>query len=181
MVFDITQIKKIRKQLNLTQKEFALKAGISQSMVAKVESGRLDPTYSKVKQIENALEQLSNQHEKQAHDIMVKNIFSASPEIGVLKIIDVMQKKAISQLPIIEKERIVGIVTETSILSKNLQDIKNLLAKDIMDEPPPIISKNTRLEVITQLLRFYSCILVKERGKLIGLITRSDLVKSLVR
>ena len=51
MVFDITHLKKIRKQLDLTQYAFAKEAGISQSMVAKIESGKLDPTYSYIKKI----------------------------------------------------------------------------------------------------------------------------------
>ena len=65
MVFDISQLKKIRKQLDLTQFQFAKKAGISQSMIAKIESNKLDPTYSKVKKIELALELLTKHGEKQ--------------------------------------------------------------------------------------------------------------------
>ena len=49
-----------------------------------------------------------------------------------------------------------------------------------MGEVPPIIAKNTRLEVIKQLLRFYSAILVEENSKLIDLITKADLINTLV-
>ena len=53
MVFDITQLRKIRKQLDMTQHKLAKELEISQSMVAKIESGKLDPTYSYVKKIED--------------------------------------------------------------------------------------------------------------------------------
>ena len=76
MVFDITQLKKIRKQVNLTQFQFAQKAGVSQSMIAKIESGRLDPTYTKVKKIENALNDLTRSHEKEARDFCNKGPIS---------------------------------------------------------------------------------------------------------
>ena len=180
MVFDITQLKKIRKQLNLTQHEFAIKAGISQSMVAKIESNKLDPTYSKVKRIENALELLTKHHEKEAYEIVNKNIISVDKDESIKNIIKLMNKHSISQLPVMDKDKVIGLMSETSILKTNLNDIKNLKAKDLMEVAPPIIDKNARLEVIKQLLRFYPLILVKEKGNLIGLITKADLINSLV-
>lgn len=180
MVFDITQLKKIRKQLNLTQHQFAKRAGISQSMIAKIESSKLDPAYSKVKQIEQTLDFLTKQQESKAKDIMIKEIVSINYNEKISKIIKLMNEYSISQLPVIEKESIIGIVSESSILNKNLDNIKNLTVKDIMEEPPPIISKTTKIEVIKQLLQYYPLVLVKENGKLVGLITKSDLIKSLI-
>src|SRR3989344_4527688 len=103
MVFDITQLKEIRKQLNLTQHQFAQKIGISQSMVAKIESGKLDPTYSYVIKIEQAIESLSKNEELKAKDIMTKKIISVKKETQVKEIINVLTKHGISQVPIIEK------------------------------------------------------------------------------
>ena len=51
MPYEIEQLKQIRKQLGLTQTEFAKEAGVSQSLVAKIEAGNIDPTYSKVQQM----------------------------------------------------------------------------------------------------------------------------------
>lgn len=179
MVFDITQLRKIRKILGLTQGEFAKAAGISQSMVAKIESGSLDPTYSYVKKIEDALSLFSKEHEKKAMEIMTNNVIYVRLNQKVSEIINLMNKYNISQMPVIEKGNVVGLVSESSILSKNLETMKNAKTQDVIIDAPPIISKDTRIEVIRQLLNYYSLILVKEKGKLIGLITRSDLVKSL--
>ena len=41
----IDRISKIRKQLGLTQIQLANLAGVSQSLIAKLESGRIDPSY----------------------------------------------------------------------------------------------------------------------------------------
>ncbi|MAG52494.1 MAG: hypothetical protein CMH62_00855 [Nanoarchaeota archaeon] len=180
MVFDITHLKKIRKQLNLTQHQFAKTAGLSQSLIAKIESGKLDPTYSKVKKIEQALEILAKKHEKEAREIMVRKIISVQQEEKATKIIEVMNKHSVSQIPILEKDKVIGIVSESSILSRGLEEIKLLKARDIMEEAPPIMAKDTKLEVIKNLLQHYSLVLVKEKGKLIGLITKADFIKSLV-
>ena len=149
-------------------------------MVAKIESNKLDPAYSNVKKIENALELLTKHYEKEAHEIMIKKIISVSKNENIANMIKLINKYAISQLPVLDNDKVIGLISETSILKSDLEDIKNLTAKDIMEEASPIIDKNARLEVIKQLLRFYPLVLVKEKGKLIGLITKTDLINSLI-
>ncbi|MFQ5647816.1 MAG: helix-turn-helix transcriptional regulator, partial [Candidatus Aenigmatarchaeota archaeon] len=41
---EITEIRKIRKKLGLTQSQLAQEARVSQSLIAKIEAGKLDPT-----------------------------------------------------------------------------------------------------------------------------------------
>ena len=55
MVVELEEIKEIRKKLGLTQSDLAKRAGVSQSLIAKVESGRLDPAYSNAQKLINAL------------------------------------------------------------------------------------------------------------------------------
>lgn len=180
MVFDLTHLKKLRKQLELTQHQFAQKIGISQSMLAKIEAGKLDPTYSYVKKIEIAIDFLTKSEEKEARDIMIEKIIKAKPEDNASSIISLMKKNNISQLPIFKKSRVVGLVTESSILEKRLKEIKNLKAKDLMKETPPIINKNTKISVITSLLKHYPIVLVSKEGRIEGLIAKSDLLNILI-
>ena len=58
MSYELSEVKVIRKKLGLTQGELAKAAGVSQSLIAKIESTKIDPTYSKVKLIFHALESL---------------------------------------------------------------------------------------------------------------------------
>lgn len=179
MIFDITQLKKIRKQLDMTQFQFAKEARVSQSMIAKIESGRLDPTYSKVKQIEEAIENLTKHHEKTAREIMNKNLISVKPSEKVVEIIKLMNKYGISQIPVIENKKIIGLVSEFSILSKDLGELKSLTAKEVLVDAPPIISPNAEMKILKQLLRFYPLVLVEDGGNFTGLITKADLVNAL--
>lgn len=177
MVFDITNLKKIRKQLNLTQHEFAKKAGISQSMVAKIESGRLDPTYSYVKKIEEAIEQLTKTQESEAKDIMNKKVISVNKNEEIKNIINLLTKYDISQVPVLDNDIVVGLITE-SILLEHKEDV-NKKASEVMGESPPIVAKSAKISVITSLLRFYSIVLINEAGKLVGVITKADILKNL--
>ena len=180
MVFDITHLKKIRKQLDLTQHKFAQKIGISQSMIAKIESGKLDPTYSYIKKIENAINSLTQNKEKEAKDIMIKKIISVKPKDRVINVIKLMNKHSISQLPVLQNGKVIGLVTESIILEKELEKIKDLKVKELMIGEPPIIAENTKISVVSSLLKYYSIVLILKKGKLTGLITKSDLLKNLI-
>lgn len=179
MVFELAQLKKIRTQLGLTQHAFAAAAGISQSMVAKIESGKLDPTYSYVRKIESTLASWLQKEEKHARDIMSKDLIIVKGIEPVSSVIKTMDNYSISQIPVIDKGHIVGIITEASILAKNQSELAQLHAYDVLEEAPPIISEQTTLTVIKQLLQHYNAILVKDKNKVSGIITRSDLIKHL--
>jgi len=45
-----------RKELGLTQSKLAASAGVSQSIIAKIEAGSVDPSYSVVQRLFSALE-----------------------------------------------------------------------------------------------------------------------------
>jgi len=180
MVFDITKLKEIRKKLDVTQKKFANIARVSQSLIAKIESKRIDPSYSNVLKIEEAINSLTKEKEASAKDIMVKKMIAVSKDEKAQNIIKIMSKHDISQVPILDRGIAIGLVTESSILSKDIKEIKYLTAKELMIEAPPIIAENTKMSVISSLLKFYPLVLVKKERKIVGLITKSDLLKSLI-
>jgi len=175
-MIELQNIKKIRTSLSLTQHQFAKSAGVSQSLIAKVESGRIDPTYSKVKQIEEALLLLSSKKEPNLEEIMTKKIITAKPSEKATEVIKVMNGKNISQIPVVEGDNVVGLVSESSAL-EHAEKLKFSGAKDIMDEAPPIVPINTSLSVVSSLLKHYSLVLVKRKGILVGVITKSDLLQ----
>lgn len=182
MPYELTEIKKIRKKLDLTQTELAHRADVSQSFITKIEAGLLDPGYSKTKQIFEALDELTRKEELTAEHIMKKKIIIAKAEDKLPKIIKEMKKLAISQVPVIEKEKPIGLITETILLDKisSGDDITHLQAKEVMEDCPPIITLQTRMTVIANLLHYFPIVLVAEKGTLKGLITKADLIEKIV-
>ncbi len=178
MTFETSEIKPIRKKLGITQFELAKQANISQSLIAKIESGILDPTYSKVRRIFDVLNSLSKSKELKAKDIMNKKLIFINPETKIKNTIKEMRKHGISQIPVIKNNQCIGLISETTILNSfTKKDINKV--KDIMEDAPPIIAKDTSIEIISNLLRFYPIVLVSEKGTLQGVITKSDILKSI--
>ena len=46
-----------------------------------------------------------------------------------------------------------------------------------MDPPFPTVDANTPVELLYQMLEFYEAVVVTEKAKVIGIVTRSDLFK----
>ena len=76
----LNEIKQMRKNLGITQKELCEKARVSQSLIAKIESGKIDPSYRNVQKIFDALNSMSKHESKKASDIMNKYVVSLKPE-----------------------------------------------------------------------------------------------------
>lgn len=182
MHHDLKKIKTIRQQIGLTQSKLARMSKVSQSMITKIERGRIDPSYTIATKIFAVLDdQLKNKHKEiYAKNIMTKNIISVRPENTIEEVIKKMKKNAISQIPIIEKITQVGSVSEDTFI-KNYEKIKNKKMKiqEIMDEPFPTLPENTNLDLIKELLKTYSAIITIKNGKYSGIITKADLLKKL--
>ena len=175
---ELEEIKKIRKKLGMTQTELANRAGVSQSLIAKLESGRIDPTYTKARKIFAALSDLEKKEEIKAEQLMTSRVISVSSGTLIKEAIARMKKYGISQLPVIDSNKLVGLVSESTILDALLKS-KASQVKEIMQESPPIVSKTTSIQVVSSLLKHYPIVAVSERGGLIGLITKSDLLGKL--
>lgn len=179
MEYDIKDIKKIRMQSGLTQVELAKKANVSQSLIAKIESGLLDPSYSHAKRIFNTLDGLKSEHEPTAKDIMQKYIITLEFNATIKSAIDKMQKSAISQIPVIKNDNIIGLITESDILEAVSRGKSGQNISEIMRDAPPVISKTTHIKAIIGLLKFYSIIIVVDKGKICGVITKADILNKM--
>ena len=180
MTYELEEVKKIRKKLEMTQTELANRAGVSQSLIAKIESGKIDPTYTKTQKIFTALSELEKKEEIKAEQLMNTKIIDVSPNESIKDTIAKMKKAQISQVPVIDSHKLMGIVSESTILDAMLNS-KATKVKEIMQEAPPIVSKNTSIQVISNLLRYYPMVVVSEEGTIIGLITKADLLGKLYK
>ncbi|MAE42252.1 hypothetical protein CMO93_00650 [Candidatus Woesearchaeota archaeon] len=180
MPYELSEIKKIRKNLGLTQSQLSKKANVSQSLIAKIESGKIDPTFTKTKKIFQTLNDMEKKEEIKAEEAMNKKIISVDPNEDIKNSISKMKKFNISQMPVIDNNKAIGLISESTLLD-SLMDKKGKKVEDIMEEAPPTISKTASIQIISSLLHHYPMVLVSESGKLIGLITKADLLGKLYR
>ena len=180
MISDPKEIKIIRKRYGLTQTELAELAGVSQSLIAKIESDRIDPTYTKVKKIFDAIGKLEQKKELKATDVLNKKVIFLKADDSLKDATKVMKKHGISQLPVVESSKsnlVVGLISEALILEAIMGSINpESKVKDFMRDSPPIVSKDATISMVGNLLRYYPMVIVNEKGKTIGIVTKADLL-----
>ncbi len=182
MYYELSEIKTIRKKHNLTQSQLAKIADVSQSLIAKIEASTIDPTYSKAMKIFEALYRLENQSQPTAEKIMNKHLLFCHGNDSLKETIEKMKKFSISQLPVVENNLPIGLISEAVALDALLTHKSAAVKiKEIMIDSPPIIGKNASLQLISQLLNTYPLLIVSEKGKMLGIITKVDILTNVYK
>ncbi len=183
MLSEINEIRILRKKQNLTQSQLAKLSGVSQSLIAKVEAGIIDPSYSNFRKISEVLEGLGEEKELKAGDVARDRIISAELSEELSEAVKKMKQHGISQLPVMEKGNVTGLLAETNVIESIHagKDIKRLIVSDVMGEAPPTVPEKTPLKVVTELLRVSPLIVVTEKGKPKGVVTKADVLNRLAK
>ena len=129
-----------------------------------------------------------------AKDMMTKNPITVNPDTLVLDAQKIMRQKNIRRLPVVEKGKLVGIVTKHDLLEAepspatpaNLYELNYLLSKmkvkEIMKKNPVTINPDTPFEDALRIgqEKKVGSFPVVDKGKLVGITTESDIVRFLI-
>jgi len=124
---------------------------------------------------------------------MTKNPITVDSETLVLDAQKIMQENSIRRLPVVDKGKLVGIVTKHDLLqaspspatSLSIHELNYLLArmkvKEIMKKNPMTLSPDTPFEEALKMGqdKKIGSFPVVENGKLVGIATESDIVRFL--
>ena len=151
-------------------------------MIAKMESRRISPSYTKTKAVFDTLESLERRNEVKAKEVSHGKIVGVQSHESVAKGVRVMRETGYSQLPVFSDGQVVGSLTEKIILEKlvcqpNPDEVSRQSVEKIMDEAFPTVGEETPLSMISALLQYEPAVLVAKRGRIFGIITKADLLK----
>jgi predicted transcriptional regulator len=167
----------MRRQAGMTQGELAKAVGVSQSYIARIESGTLDPKLSVANKI---LEILNKQSGPTLADVMTADPTTVDARDSVMSVVPIMQERAFSQLPVVRSGRVVGIITELDVVRNLNRNLSEISVQAIMDPvAPPMFDENTPLSFVVPLFESFQAVLVQKQGRLVGVVTRADAMKSL--
>ena len=173
---DLGLIKKRRVVLGVTQKKLSGLCGVSQSMIAKIEAGRAEASYSIAKRIFEALDSLTHSSEPKAKDFMSKKVVFCDADEKIHGVFKKMNKGGISQLPVLRKGELVGSVNE-GVLLENMEKLSSVRdVGQIMKDAPPVVSESTSRNSAISLLKEFPFIMVRGKKGFGGLITKSDVL-----
>lgn len=179
-----SDIKKTRTALGLTQSELAEESGISQSMIAKIETGKTKASYEVMVCLFETLERISRHSAigRTAEDVASDSPITVNADDGLRTVSELMRNTGFSQLPVMEKGHSVGSISERIILNlieqgMSMEELRNTPVRTVMGESFPVVSGNTSLSTVALLMNDNDAVLVSKRGKIISVITGTDLLK----
>ena len=113
-------------------------------------------------------------------EAMKTNIAKLEPNMTVLEAAQLMQKRKIGNVIVVEKKQPIGILTESDILKKVVaedKNAKNVLVKDVMSTPIIVIDPYVTLEEAMKTMGKCNVrrLPVCENDELIGIITQKDI------
>jgi len=180
----VSDIRKIRKMLDISQTSLAKESGVSQSTIAKIETGRISASYSTVVSLFETLDRLQHDSRKDAtaSDVYSTNVMSIQSGERIRNAMELMKTTGFSQLPVFTDDRPVGSISERKIFGllkdgRTMDELKDIPISNIMDESFPAVSESTSITTLSDMLSSNDAVLVMKKGKVIGLVTNADMLK----
>jgi CBS domain-containing protein len=120
---------------------------------------------------------------RMAKELMSKDVVTTTPETSLNEAARIMGEKHIGSLIVVNYKTPVGIVTERDLLSKVLAlglFLKDEKVEDVMSYPLVGVSSSAMIKEVAQLMiDRKGRLAIFDAGTLVGVITASDLIKSL--
>ena len=178
-----SDIRKRRKLLDITQAELAEASGVSQSTITKVEQGKISASYSTVVKLFETLERMGDKKKEiPIMDIATKDIISVQEDSGVHEALEMLRETGFSQMPVLKGESSVGSISEKVILKllnsgRSMDQLSRMRVSEVMDDSFPTVSENSTMEGVSSILNTSNAVLITRKGKIIGMVTRADMLK----
>ena len=122
-----------------------------------------------------------------AHEFMVEKVESVSPDLSIFNAINLLLKKRISGVPVVENDKVVGILSSKDCLNIALEckyqnycfgDVKDYMSTEVIGVRP----EADLFEIIELFDKkgLRRLPVIDEEGHLKGIISRNDVLKKLL-
>ncbi len=107
-----------------------------------------------------------------------RDVIMATPEDTFESVIRRMKEYGISQLPVLEGGRLVGLITEFDMLGALLEQRANLKTPiaGFLNMQFALVESHNRTSILAQLFSQNRVIVVEEAGRIIGILTKIDFI-----
>ncbi len=120
-----------------------------------------------------------------AEDIMLpaEKVITVSPEDKVALADLIMTRSSVGSLPVVEGEKILGILTQRDIMLAKTFQVGGLPVRDLMTKRLIVVSRDAPLKEVLRLMieNKIERLPVVEDGKFLGLIVHGRILKELYR
>ena len=190
---DLPELDTIKKQLKrqkISQLALAKASGVPQSVISRISNGAIkDPSYSTLRKLLLAIDRLKdgkegfeNQELRTAEQLMSRKIVYVKPHNKLADAWEIMKARNFSQIPVFDdRDRAIGSVSESFLathvaleygLDRRIDEVE-------VEDTFPMVGRNTAASTVADILKTKQAVLVVEKGRAIGIITRHDVIEKI--
>ncbi|MBI5252806.1 MAG: CBS domain-containing protein [Euryarchaeota archaeon] len=116
-----------------------------------------------------------------AKDVMIKELITIGPEEKIALADLIMARSSIGGLPVVDRGKLVGIITQRDIMLARNYEIGGLMTRDLMSKNLITVGPEASLKEILEVMldKKIERIPVVENGKLVGLIVHNRVLRAI--
>ena len=112
-------------------------------------------------------------------------VYSVHPDSSVYDALELLEEKNVGALIVVDNENLIGVFTERDYARKVVlkgKSSRDTTVRDIMSDRPIVVSPNASVDLCMQLMteKYIRHLPVIEEGKLVGVVSIGDLVRSTI-
>ena len=159
---------------DLKAADLARLSGVGKPTISKIlNRSDSDPSYRIMKILFQTIDKISTIESGPIVGIMTSKVITVEENESVASAKDKMLEHDVSQLPVLSSGRIVGLITEASILSHP----RARVAREAMGFDYVVVAPDKNWMELREMMVRLQATLIVERGRLVGIASRSDFLK----
>lgn len=105
-------------------------------------------------------------------------LIATSKTDSIREAIGLMNKKSVSQIPVMEDGEVVGSLTDTKLLAKIVENpnLKEALVADLMEDSMKFVALDSSLDVLSSMVEKEKAVLVRDQQNQIHILTKHDIL-----
>lgn len=111
-------------------------------------------------------------------------LFTINKDMKIGEVVKLLNKKGISQIPVVDSNEFVGSVTDTKIMNRFIEDpaLKDKEVAEVMDPPLKFVGLDNTLDVLASMIRHDSqALLVRDEKNQVHIITQHDILMAMAK
>ena len=188
------QVKKLEKRQEKTHEEPKEVKKPQKEMIKEIPKEEIKEEVQEV--IKDAVEKGTIKIDTTVSEVMTTDVKTAKPEDSLRKVLNLLSEHKITGVPVVHKERVVGIISESDIIK--IMDVRNILdaqkdeiklselekipVNEAMTREVILINEKENITDASELMykhRINRLPVVDKKNNLVGIVTREDIIKGI--
>jgi predicted transcriptional regulator len=167
-------LRRLMQSRGIKATDLARQSGVSKGTISKIlNKPQFEPSYRIMRLLFKTVDSISNGNVRPVRDLMTRRVITADEDEAVSRVKKKMLDNSVSQLPVLSDGKVIGLITESSILGNP----RATVAKEALAFDYGVVSPDANALLLDKAVAQFQAILVMEGMKIVGILTKADFLR----